>query len=106
MQQHTDVTVHFQCWIYWKANIGILSGFFSRNLDETTRVVYTENIALAEKLNENIKEEELLKRVNKRLKEENSLLEADAENNKAVVKEKQSDSQRKAAKIKEVYRGI
>ena len=80
--------------------------YISRNLDETTRVVYTENIALAEKLNENIKEEELLKRVNKRLKEENSLLEAEAENNKAVVKEKQSDSQRKAAKIKEVYRGI
>ena len=80
--------------------------YISRNLDETTRVVYTENIALAEKLNENIKEEELLKRVNKRLKEENSLLEAEAENNKAVVKEKQSDSQCKAAKIKEVYRGI
>ena len=80
--------------------------YISRNLDETTKVVYTENIALAKKLNENIKEEELLKRVNKRLKEENSLLEAEAENNKAVVKEKQSDSQRKAARIKEVYRGI
>ena len=69
-------------------------------------MVYTENIALAEKLYENIKEEELLKRVNKRLKEENSLLEAEAENNKAVVKEKQSDSQRKAAKIKEVRKNF
>lgn len=64
--------------------------------------MYNENNALAEKLSENIKEEELLKRLNKRLKEENSLFQAEEENNKAVVKEKQSDSQRKGAKIKEV----
>lgn len=72
------------------------------NLDETTRVVYKENMALSEKLSENIKEEELLKKMNGRLREENSLLVAEGDNNNAVVKEKVSDSQRKSIKLGEV----
>lgn len=75
------------------------------NLDETTRTVHKENVALAERLSEFMKEEEVLKGLNNRLRDENSLLTAEAENSEALLKEKTSDSRKKANKISEVNNG-
>ncbi|XP_067943520.1 basal body-orientation factor 1-like [Watersipora subatra] len=72
------------------------------NLDETTRVVYKENIALAEKLSESMKEEEALKKLNARLSEEHLFLVAEQDNNKAVIAKTATDSQRKASKLAEL----
>jgi len=67
-----------------------------------TRQVYKENMSLAEQLSERIKEEELLKKLNHRLTSEHSLLSAEEENSKAVIKEKEIDSEKKSQKLKEV----
>lgn len=76
--------------------------FKRRNLDETTRTVYKENISLSEQLSEFMKEEEVLKRLNNKLREENSLLVAESENSEALLKEKRTDSQRKCTQLAEV----
>ncbi|KAF6029905.1 hypothetical protein EB796_011786 [Bugula neritina] len=70
------------------------------NLDETTRQVYKENMSLAEQLSERIKEEELLKKLNHRLTSEHSLLSAEEENSKAVIKEKKSTAKRNHKNLK------
>lgn len=75
---------------------------YHRNLAETTRSVYKENLALSEHLSEVMKREEMLKQINHQLKEENSLLVAESENTSVLISEKETEEKRSNTKLGEV----
>ena len=73
-----------------------------RNLDETTKSVYKENVRLSEALNYHMKEGELLKKERKRLCEENERLLGEKEVNDMMVQEKVIQAKQQKELIKEV----
>ena len=64
--------------------------------------MYKENLSLSEHLSEVMKKEEMLKRINHRLREENSLLVAESSNTSALIADKDADSKRNGSKLAEV----
>lgn len=73
-----------------------------RNLDETTRSVYKENVRINEALQFHMQEGEKLKKIKTRLDAENEELLGEKELNSMVIKEKVSQSKQQKLKIKEV----
>ena len=76
-----------------------------RNLDETTKSVYKENVRLSEALNYHMKEGELLKKERERLKEESERLMGEKEVNDMMVQEKVIQAKQQKELIKEVGQG-
>ena len=73
-----------------------------RNLDETTRSVYKENVRIGEALQIHMEEEKKLKRIRDKLQEENQGLKDEKEMNDLVIKEKVSQTKAQKKAIKEV----
>lgn len=73
-----------------------------RNLDETTRSVYKENVRVSEALQYHVAEGDKLKRLKEQLQDDNDKLRADEEMNNMVIKEKVSESKTQKKQIKEV----
>lgn len=73
-----------------------------RNLDDTTRSVYKENVRLSESLNYHMREGEMLKKIKARLEEENETLKGDKELNEAMVQEKVAQVKQQKTQIKQV----
>ena len=76
--------------------------FDYRNLDETTKSVYKENVRLSEALSYHMKEGELLKKQKERLEEESEHLRGDKEINDMMVQEKVSQTKNQKQSIKDV----
>ena len=79
-----------------------VSFLLHRNLDETTRSVYKENVRVSEALQYHFGEGEKLKRLKEQLQEENELLQAEKEMNDMVIKEKVAETKAQKKQIKEV----
>ena len=79
---------------------------FSRNLDETTKSVYKENVRLSESLNYHMKEGEMLKKIKERLEEENEKLKGDKELNEMMVQEKVVQTKNQKQQIRDVITTI
>jgi hypothetical protein len=73
-----------------------------KNLDETTKTVYKENIRLNEALSHHIEQNEYLKKKTETLERENESLKGDRELNQLLVQEKVSESKRHRKQIKDV----
>ena len=80
----------------------LLSQLLVRNLDETTRSVYKENVRIGEALQIHMQEEKKLKKLREKLEEQNQVLSDEKEMNDMVIKEKVSETKQQKRLIKEV----
>lgn len=80
----------------------VLIIFFIRNLDETTKSVYKENVRLSEALSYHMKEGEVLKKLRDKLQEENEQLRGDKELNDMMVQEKIVQVKQQKEQIRQV----
>ena len=74
----------------------------NRNLDETTKSVYKENVRLNEALSYHMAEGDKLKVVRQKLEEQNEHLISEKEMNEMVIKEKVAQAKSQKQQIKEV----
>lgn len=74
-----------------------------RNLDETTKSVYKENVRLTEALNYHMKEGDFLKKERERLTKETEKLKDEKEIKDLVVQEKIVQNKQQKELIKEVH---
>lgn len=77
--------------------------YLPRNLDETTKSVYKENVRINRALHYYMEEVEQLKRWRKRLEKENSQLKATKELDEALIRRKVTQSRHNKSLIKEVW---
>jgi len=77
---------------------------FFRNLDETTKSVYKENVRLSEALSYHMKEGEVLTKAREKLEEEVAALRGDKQVNDVLVQEKVAQSKNQKQQIREVRR--
>lgn len=80
----------------------VLLCVFCRNLDETTKSVYKENVRLSEALNYHMKEGDILKKLKSKLEEENEGLLGDKELNEMMVQDKVVQSKQQKEQIRQV----
>lgn len=76
--------------------------YLFRNLDETTKSVYKENVRLSEALSYHMKEGEVLKKLRDKLQEENEQLRGDKELNDMMVQEKIVQVKQQKEQIRQV----
>ena len=74
----------------------------SRNLDETTRSVYKENVRVTEALNYHIEEGTKLKKKKGKLEEENDTLQGEKELNTLMIQDKVVQTKHQKQLIQEV----
>ena len=74
----------------------------ARNLDETTRSVYKENVRVSEALNYHMVEGDKLKETKERLEEQNQELQGEQELNALVIQDKVAQARQQKHLIKEV----
>ena len=98
LNEHCFILICFKHWNTLYLHLMLLG----RNLDETTKSVYKENVRLSEALNYHMKEGELLKKERKRLCEENERLLGEKEVNDMMVQEKVIQAKQQKELIKEV----
>jgi len=91
-----------QLSVVYLLSVYIFCCFVYRNLDETTKSVYKENVRLSEALSYHMKEGELLKKQKERLEEESEHLRGDKEINDMMVQEKVSQTKNQKQSIKDV----
>ncbi len=77
----------------------------NRNLDDTTRSVYKENVRVNEALSYHIAEGTKLKKNKAKLESDNDTLQGEKEMNEMMIHEKVSQSKHHKQHIKEVSKG-
>lgn len=85
-----------------RSNVDYFLFYLFRNLDETTKSVYKENVRLSEALSYHMKEGEVLKKLRDKLQEENEQLRGDKELNDMMVQEKIVQVKQQKEQIRQV----
>ena len=94
-----SITLHHSWKLHSDANI---SSFRDRNLDETTRSVYKENVRISEALVIHMQEADKLRAMKDRLEKDLEEMSGEKDLNEMLVKEKVQESKHQKRMIKEV----